>query len=184
MRGVRRPVPLPDPPLVDGELALRPWDALDAADLVAAWADAEVARWTGVPPHSDETAARRWIAGDAHRRARGLALDLVIEADGDVVGEIGLTEIDPERRSAEIGWWVGSRRRNRGFASRSARLVTQWALSELNLDAIVARCHPSNPASGGVAQAAGLAPAGTAGEVELWRCTSNDEERLPLARRC
>lgn len=184
MRWARPPVPLPDPCLSDGEVVLRPWAVIDAPDLTAAWADAEIARWTGVPPRSDEAAALRWIAGDADRRARGLALDLVIEADGEVVGEIGLAGIDPERRSAEIGWWIGPRRRGGGFASRSARLVTQWALSELDLVAILARCHPGNPASAGVARAAGFAPVGTVGEVDLWRCASCDEDRLSLVRRC
>lgn len=177
------PVPLPDPPLCEGDVALRPWGALDAPDLTAAWADAEIASWTGVPARTDETAARRWIAGEADRRSRGLALDLVIETDGEVVGEIGLAEMDAARRTAEIGWWIAPRRRLQGLAGRSARLVTRWALSELDLDAIVARCHPGNPGSAGVARRAGFTPAGRVGDVELWRCTSSDE-RSSLVHRC
>lgn len=181
MSGARPPVPLPDPPLVEGPIVLRPWVARDVPALTAAWSDAEIACWTGVPPRRDEQAAHRWIAGDADRRARGLALDLVIESDGQVVGEIGLADIDQHHLTAQIGWWISARHRGQGFASRSARLVTQWALSELNLEAIVARCHPSNPGSAGVARAAGFVPAGTFEGIELWRCTVDCADRLPLA---
>jgi RimJ/RimL family protein N-acetyltransferase len=162
-------VPLPDPPLVEGPVVLRPWELLDAADLVAAWADPDIARWTGVPPGTDDDAARRWISGDAHRRARGLTLDLVIEVDDEVVGEVGLAEIDPEKATAEIGWWIAPHRRGEGLAARAASLVASWAVEELCVDVVVARCHRANPASAGVAKSAGFSSAGRDGDVDVWR---------------
>jgi RimJ/RimL family protein N-acetyltransferase len=162
-------VPLPDPPLEEGPLVLRPWELVDTPDLVAAWADPEIARWTGVPPESDDDAARRWINGDAHRRARGLALDLVIEVDDEVAGEVGLAGIDPDEGTAEIGWWISPGRRGEGLAARAAGLVARWAVEELCIDAVVARCHRANPASAGVARAAGFSNAGRDGDVEVWR---------------
>jgi RimJ/RimL family protein N-acetyltransferase len=78
---------LPDPPLADAGvgIVLRPWSSGrapgspdDAPALAAAWADPGVAAHTVVPPDATEAAARRWIAGEAVRRRRGLALDLVI----------------------------------------------------------------------------------------------------------
>ncbi|MEO7429906.1 MAG: GNAT family N-acetyltransferase [Acidimicrobiales bacterium] len=164
------PVPLPDPHLADGNLVLRPWAQADATALAAAWADPDVARWTGVPERCDHVAAGRWIAGEADRRARGLALDLVIEVDGTVAGEIGLAALDPDRRTSEIGWWVGPAHRGRGLAASAARLLADWALSELFVDAVLARCHQDNPASGAVARAAGFVRAGAVGELDLWRC--------------
>ena len=83
-------LPLPDPPLADEGLLLRPWTIGDAAELVAAWADPDIVRWTGVPDQRDLPAAERWIAGELARRQRGMALDLVIEVGGAVVGEVGL----------------------------------------------------------------------------------------------
>jgi len=40
----------------------------DAPVLAAAWADPEIARWTGVPPQRDVVYAARWIRGDADRQ--------------------------------------------------------------------------------------------------------------------
>ena len=171
MTGSSLPLPLPDPGLQDGDLHLRPWSPEDAPVLAAAWADPEIARWTGVPDRHDEAAAARWVAGDADRRARGLALDLVAVVDGKIVGEVGLSALDTALRQAEIGWWVVAHRRGRGLATRAASLLADWTLAELCIEVVVARCHRDNPASAGVARAAGFRPMGTDGCTEVWTLT-------------
>lgn len=167
---LRRPIPLPDPPLQEGDLELRPWRAGDGPALAKAWADPEVARWTGVPASTDPEAAERWIAGEADRRARGLALDLVIEVAGVVAGEVGLVNVDGQPGTAEIGWWVAAEHRGRGVAATAAHLVAAWAIDELSVSTVCARCHPDNPASGAVARAAGFSLGAVVDEtsVELW----------------
>jgi RimJ/RimL family protein N-acetyltransferase len=178
----RSPVPLPDPPLADGPLLLRPWQDADAPALVAAWADPEIARWTGVPPQPTASTALGWIRGDADRRARGLSLDLVLDVDGAIAGEVGLVEIDVAGRSAEIGWWTAPAHRGRGLATRAAALVAGWAVEDLCVDTVLARCARANPPSGAVARAAGFALDADADGSQLWRfgrveeCTS---PRLP-----
>jgi RimJ/RimL family protein N-acetyltransferase len=138
---------------------------------VAAWSDPEIARWTGVPEEHDASAATHWITGDADRRARGLSLDLVAVVDDAIVGEVGLSAIDRRRRTGEIGWWVAPHRRGRGLATRAVALVAEWAVTELSIDAVVARCHADNPASSGVARAAGFWPVGEEAPYRLWSFT-------------
>jgi RimJ/RimL family protein N-acetyltransferase len=41
-------------------------------------------------------------------------------------------------------------------ATRAAHLLAAWVLDELCVDVVVARCDPANPASAGVARAAGF----------------------------
>lgn len=162
-------LPLPDPPLIDAELSLRPWDPADAVALAAAWADPEIAGWTGVPGVHDLAAARRWIDGDAARRQRGLSLDLVAVVDRAVVGEVGLTSIDPAAGQAELGWWLGADHRGRGLATRAVRLFATWALEELCVDRLVAACHRDNPSSGAVARRAGFdGPVSGREGIDLW----------------
>ena len=168
MNGGGRPLRLPDPPLADALVKLRPWRPADAPTLAEAWADPEVARWTGVPAIADEAAARRWIGGDEERRRRGLSLDLVVEVGTELAGEVGLAGFDASG-SAEIGWWVGSAHRGRGVATAAARLLAAWAPEALGLASVVARCHPDNPASGAVARAAGFELVSATPEVEVWR---------------
>ena len=147
-------IPMPDPPLRSGDLVLRPWRVEDAPALVAAWADPEIQRWTGVPDRRDLDAAERWIAGDDERRRRWLSLDLVAERDCDLVGEVGLSSIDRAAGVAEIGWWTAAGRRREGVASTAAGLVVRWASERLRLTC-AARCDPANPGSVAVAERAG-----------------------------
>lgn len=165
---LRRPIPLPDPPLQEGALELRPWRPGDGEALASAWADPEVARWTGVPASADPDAAERWISGEADRRSRGLALDLVIEVEGEVAGEVGLVNVDGEPGTAEIGWWVAPEHRGKGVAAAAADLVASWAVEELSIVTVVARCHRSNPGSSRVAKAAGFERRDLEGDLEVW----------------
>jgi len=147
-------IPLPDPPLRSGDVVLRPWHPDDAAALVAAWADPEIQRWTGVPEVRDLAAAARWIAGDDVRRERWLSLDLVVERVGQVAGEVGLSSFDRQAGTVEVGWWTAPAHRGRGVASTAAGLVVAWARDHLAVE-VIARCDAANPASVAVARRAG-----------------------------
>lgn len=159
---------LPDPDLNDGDIRLRAWTRPDAPDLAAAWADPEIAKWAGVPMRHDEQAAAAWIAGEEERRTRGLALDLVVEVDGSVAGEVGLVPAEPGPQLVEVGWWTGPAFRGRGVATRAVRLVARWAMSDLGVSTLVARCKLGNPASIAVAQAAGFTRVGSEDDFEVW----------------
>ncbi|MCP3854649.1 MAG: GNAT family N-acetyltransferase [Actinomycetia bacterium] len=158
-------IPLPDPPLSDDLIGLRPWRPPDAGALVAAWADPEIARWTTLPPRTDRAYAQRWIAGGSQRRERSLAIDLVIVplADpSDVWGEVGLWDLgrvpnsSRPARQAEVGWWVDADQRGRGVATRALLLFSAWALDALGLHRLVAHTKAGNPASTRVAEHAGF----------------------------
>jgi RimJ/RimL family protein N-acetyltransferase len=159
--------PLPWPPLADAgaRIALRPWGAgeSDALALSAAWADPEVARWTAVPPDASIAAAQRWIRGEGDRRARGLAMDLVITPIDDasqVLGEVGLVMAEPDKGWAELGYWLTPEARRGGRAAAAATAFATWALRELPIRRLFARTQPDNPRAGRVAEAAGLVRAG------------------------
>lgn len=151
---------LPDPPLVEGSLALRSWRLADAPALAEAWADPDIRRFTAVPVDASLTAARRWIVGGPRRLEHQTALDLVIALDGAPAGEIGLSHVDEDRQAAMVGYWVAPRWRGAGIARRALTLFTGWALEALDLQALVARCHPDNLASIAVARAGGYVTLG------------------------
>ncbi len=173
------PWELPEPPLADAVagIVLRPWrpGAGDAAALAAGWADPVLAAGCRVPAATSAEAAARWIAGDPGRRAAGACLDLVIgPLDGgpDVLGEVGLRNLDRARRRAEISWWVAVGHRGRGVASAAVQLLVAWALSPGGgLSQVWARIDPANVASARVAAAAGLAELGPAAGTVVWSRT-------------
>lgn len=141
---------------------LRPWCSRDAAALAAAWTDPEILRSSEPPADRSIAAAQRWISAAESRYRRGLAVDLAIATieDDTVVGEVGLSSIDPRRGAALIGWWVAAEVRGHGVASAAVAAFAKWALSEGGLVALVAEIPDENPASIRVAQKSGFSPLG------------------------
>ena len=149
---------LPVPRLAGPTTLLRPWRVNDAPTLAAAWRDPVIGDRLRVPEPGDEAAALRWISQRERARAEGRSVDLAVTdpPSGTVIGEVGLSGLDPRRRAALIGWWIAECWRGQGRASEAVRLVVDWALSEGPLEAVMAEIASDNPASVAVARRAGM----------------------------
>ena len=119
------------PRLAGPTTLLRPWRAADAGVLAAAWRDPAIRDRLEVPEPADEAAASRWIFQREQAAAEGRSEDLAVTdpPSGEVIGEVGLSGLDPVRRAALIGWWIAEDRRGQGRAAEAVRLVLDWALS-------------------------------------------------------
>jgi RimJ/RimL family protein N-acetyltransferase len=150
---------LPEPQLTDGVVRLRPWEPADAPALADAWADEQMRRFTAVPADPTVERARRWIEGEALRRAQGVALDLVVSpadaGDATVLGEVGLVTMGGGPARAEVGWWTAPAHRRRGVATRAVTLFARWCHEHLGLE-LFAEVDPDNVASIWVAESAGV----------------------------
>ena len=151
------PLLLPDPPLADGRVILRPLAGGDVAAIVEGCRDPLVQRFTRVPADYSEDDARAFIGGAPGRRANGVSLELAIAGGDDerLVGVIGFVRDrwDPER--AEIGYWVTPRARGAGLASRALSLLSRWALEEVGFARIDLQAAVANPGSIRVAERCG-----------------------------
>ena len=158
------------PRLAGPTTLLRPWRATDAPALAAAWRDPVIRDRLRVPEPADEAAASRWISQREQAWAEGRSVDLAVTdlPSGDVIGEVGLSRLDPVRRAALVGWWIAEGWRSRGRAVEAVRLVLDWVLSEGPLQAVMAEIDFDNPASAAVARRAGMrrvdGPPGRIGE--------------------
>src|SRR3954447_3520880 len=120
-------IPLPDPPLDDGTVALRPWRATDLIPLVQACQDREIPRWTAVPAPYGEHDAREYLArAEIDRRSgRELGLAVVDSADGALLGSCGLARSDWQDRRVELAYWVAGSARRRSVGSRATLLLSR-----------------------------------------------------------
>lgn len=119
-------------PVLAGEAVLfRPWDADDANALEPACGDPDIGRFTTVPAEFSQDAARAWIARQHKHEREGTALVLAIEpvAVGHAVGMVGLFLLG-RRDGPRLGYWVTRQHRGRGLATRAARLLVNWALTQ------------------------------------------------------
>ena len=128
--------------LRDGDLELRPWreDELDAV--------VEAARdpYTREIERIDDP--REWLA---HTRERE---DSAIVVGGQLVGGIAIGSW--QARRASLGYFVLERFRRQGFATRAAKLIVRWALTDGGFIRVAAAVEPFNVASIRVLEHAGL----------------------------
>jgi len=161
-----QPLPQPDPPLhieaAGSVWHLRQWAASDVDALVVAWHDSAVAAFNVVPPDPSAERAEEWIAGAERRRRAGTGLDLVVANEGDVaVGEVGVADHRPERKAAQISWWLLPAARGLGVATAAVTALSEWALGPGGLVLLAARCAPGNDAAYRVAERSGFTHAQT-----------------------
>lgn len=159
LRCMPRALPLPEPPLADPEIALRPWRGKDLPAMMAALRDPEIPRWTFIPFPYRERDAREFLAKQRRDRDAGAGLGLAIAAAGDsaeLLGAIGIEPVDRVAGRGEIGYWVAREQRGRGVATRAVKLLSDWALGDLGLKRLEILPFAGNRASELVAQRAGF----------------------------
>ena len=157
-----RAIPLPEPPLTDGEIRLRPWEPGDVRAVTTACQDPEIPRWTVVPKNYRKRDAREFISGTGTERANGHELALaIVDGEDRLLGALGVSNFDWEDRKAEIGYWMAAEARRRGIGARATRMLAEWALTSLGLERLELLAHPENEASQRLAERAGFTREGT-----------------------
>jgi RimJ/RimL family protein N-acetyltransferase len=147
---------VPDPPLHDGDIGLRPWRPGDVPAIVEACQDPEIPKWTLVPSPYTADDARLWLAAQSAARRGGRRVELaIVDPDDVLLGSIAIAR-SADARAGEIGYWVAHEARRRRVATRAVMLIARWAFTELDLERIELLAEPDNIASQRVAEAAGF----------------------------
>ncbi|HET6972421.1 MAG TPA: GNAT family protein [Pyrinomonadaceae bacterium] len=82
--------------------------------------------------------------------------NFAIDVAGEAVGGIGFTpQHDVDRRSAEIGYWLGEPFWGRGIATEALMAVTEYAFANFDLCRLYAHVFAWNAASARVLEKAG-----------------------------
>jgi [ribosomal protein S5]-alanine N-acetyltransferase len=118
--------------------------------LLALFREQSVARWTLHVPHPYTASdAREHIlrSRTMRRRGRSLSLQIVRRADGELVGGVGLHNLDEDHSSAEVGYWVGRPYRHHGYAEEATRALVNVAFRRLGLHRVEAAVFPGNSSS-------------------------------------
>jgi RimJ/RimL family protein N-acetyltransferase len=177
-------IPLPDPPLADEAIVLRPWRADDLAELVAAVHDPEVGRWTTIPFPYTERDGRQYLGRIESDRLAGRELGLAATEPGNgrLLGGFGLSALDWQHRKGEIGYWVAAGARRRSVGTRAVRLLSRWALTALGLERVELLVNPENEASQRLALRAGFTREGVLRGYRLRKGRREDLVMFSLLR--
>lgn len=139
-------------------LTLRPFRLADAPEVRRLAGVKAVASTTiRVPFPYEKGMAEKWIR--THKRSfdrrKSVVYAIVRRKTGKLIGAVEL-EIDKENEAAELGYWIGSRHWNRGYATEAAEVMLMYGFTELCLNRIHAHHFMRNPVSGKVLENIGM----------------------------
>ncbi|MCP9486850.1 MAG: GNAT family N-acetyltransferase [Gaiellaceae bacterium MAG52_C11] len=141
-------------------------------------ADPEVLRFTRVPEPVPAGFPERWLDRYEEGRRDGSREAYAIE-DASTTEFLGLAlvpTIDRDGRTAELGYLVAPAARGRGVASEALRLLSDWAISELDAQRLELMISVENAASKRVAERCGYEREGVLRSIHLKEGVREDME--------
>ncbi|WP_245572665.1 GNAT family N-acetyltransferase [Actinokineospora enzanensis] len=148
------------PTLRVGDLVLRPWRPGDADAVLTAFRDPAIQRWH-VRRFDDPAEALAWIDSWTGRWAAEEAGSwAVVDPDDQVLGQVGLREIDLVDASAMVSYWTLPAARGKAVAARATLTLVEWAF-EVGFHRVNLEHSTANRQSCRVAEKAGFIAEGT-----------------------
>lgn len=87
--------------------------------------------------HADYTIeeSRAFLAArcEAHARDHEHAFAVCDRRSGEILGGIGINQVDLAAKRANLGYWLRTSATGQGHATQATRLIAAWALGELDL---------------------------------------------------
>lgn len=146
-------------PLETRRLRLRPFRPEDRDDVHAYGSDPMVSRFMVWGPNTDEETDAflgKAIEGQGRWPRTDVGLAMELKATGRVVGSIRLWVVDPDQRTAEIGYTLARPLWRKGLTFEAAQALMAVGFETLGLHRIVATCDLRNRGSWGVMRKLGM----------------------------
>ena len=175
-----------------GRLLLRRFVMSDANEIFREWMSYEniskYMRWEYHKSISEtKTFLMNTIAG--YEQFNTYQWGIELKNEGILIGAIGANIYSERDRNATVGYCLGERFWNRGYATEALRAVMDYMFYDVNVNRVEGCSSINNPASGKVMQKAGLIKEGTirqeymTGEgeyqdVDLYGLVKEDFEKL------
>ena len=166
------------PTLHTERLILRPLASDDSHALTLLLSDGDVVSYMVTVPHIlTELEAYAYIADIREKMAAGAEAYFAITRPDDnlMMGAVAL-HIQAEHRRAELGYWLGTAYRGKGYMREAVARVVRYAFEELNLNRLYGYAMTHNAASITVMEQAGFRYEGT-----LRQDTLRDTRRIDVS---
>lgn len=142
-------------------IVLRPWKHQDADQLLTAQLDPLIRRYQGWLMATRQEAFE-WISAQGRRWREGSGGAWAIEADGQLIGDIGFGIKDRDLGIGSIGYWALPEGRGQGIMSDAVKAITHLAFTTAALHRIELWHATENTRSCAVAKRCGFKLEGTA----------------------
>lgn len=148
------------PELRDEAVWVRPWHTQNPAQLRDAVQESlvSVGRWQPwCHAGYDLEEATAWIEHCRQGWLSGADFSLAVcdASSGELVGGIGMNQLNRQHRSANMGYWMRASRQGQGLTTRAAALLAQFGFETMQLIRIEIVAEPDNLPSRRVAEKLG-----------------------------
>jgi RimJ/RimL family protein N-acetyltransferase len=139
-------------------ILLRPPEMNDVSTIYKLVRDPQVFRYTHVPyPYQRKHAVMYVnIAADGLKKKTGYMFVIVDKETGQLIGALGLHQVSPLHKKAELGYWIGKPFRGFGYATEASRLLIDYGFKKLKLKRIYAYAMTGNTNSRNILKKCGF----------------------------
>jgi ribosomal-protein-serine acetyltransferase len=165
--------------LGDDGAELRPLEPRHADELLATIERGRefIGRHVGLPDKiTDLESSRAYLTAYAEKWAANAGRMYGIWMDGRLVGGVLFRTMDVEQGTAEAGCWLEPSAVGKGLVTRAARLIIDWAITELGIHRVEWHVSSANEASIAVARRLGMTRDGVLRQSFLYRGERQDIE--------
>ena len=131
-------------------LRARRFESEDAERVYAYHLDAEVKKWIPNESYRDPKEAREAVEFFADcENARKLPYVLAVELKetGELIGDVGINEVEGKPGEVEVGFVICPEHRNKGYVTEALKAMTEFAVSSFRTRALYGRVMKGNAAS-------------------------------------
>ena len=132
-----------NPLIVGDRVYLRPLDVEDT-DIFVSWInDAEIRQYLGVTSPVNRLQQQEYLA--IYENERNLGLGIMLKANDELIGSVGLHDILLTHRNAEIGIFIGNKSYwSKGYGTETLKLMMGHGFDQLNLHRIFLKVKSFN----------------------------------------
>ena len=158
---------------------LAPGDAAELQALIEA-NRRYLAEWLPWAAAQTLTDSEDFVRGSREQLLEGEGMQTAIDVGGEIVGMAGFSELDWERRSASIGYWLAREWQGRGIVTAAVRALAEHAFAVWALDRVQIRAAVENRRSRAVPERLGFEQEGVQRRAE--RVAGRDLDLVVYAR--
>lgn len=101
----------------------------------------------------------KWI--ESYKNKNSYKWVIVDKASNNVIGSISAVKVNTEYKTVEVGYCLGSKWWNKGYATEALKRIIKFFFEEIGVETIYANHLADNPASGKVMQKSKMKHDGT-----------------------
>lgn len=128
------------------KINLRKLKKLDTLSIYQNAKDFEIARYTTLPHPYRLKNAEDFIkiTHQKMRKKKSFEIGIELKETKEIIGMMGLMNIDYDNKNAEIGYWLGKKYWGKGIMREAIKLILNFGFKKLKLVRIYARVmHPN-----------------------------------------